>query len=306
MNSPFPQTAIESLKDLESYYQSRYEYYLAKATEASEYKEHVKLLIVDLKYTLYLEHQTVVENQQVAPQLFQDKGKQLSGSREDEIEKLVDEENKDRNEPSSLPKIKELIEGLSQAMEAIKLTCELDSGKSLHKSYLHKKLNHQLSQELSVEMVDLYLDEAVNRGLIERDRFDKQCYIAVMNNQNNQISTNDLAQRNGHSGEQQKQQKTQGRKRRSQKKRTKYRNLPFSARLKLTLQETVRHYIADLSPERFSAEDVINYLYSTEQQEKWTHNNVRKIKVSIFNVLSRKEYLDKYWKRVEPGTYIPL
>ena len=39
---------INSLRGLESYYQSKYEYYLAMATEAKENKERVGLLLLDL------------------------------------------------------------------------------------------------------------------------------------------------------------------------------------------------------------------------------------------------------------------
>ena len=39
---------IDSLTQLESYYQSKYEYYLAMATEAKENKERVGLLLLDL------------------------------------------------------------------------------------------------------------------------------------------------------------------------------------------------------------------------------------------------------------------
>ena len=40
--------AVDSLTHLESYYQSRYEYYLAMATEAKEHRERVGLLLQDL------------------------------------------------------------------------------------------------------------------------------------------------------------------------------------------------------------------------------------------------------------------
>ena len=42
------EATIDSLTHLESYYQSKYEYYLAMATEAKENKERVGLLLLDL------------------------------------------------------------------------------------------------------------------------------------------------------------------------------------------------------------------------------------------------------------------
>ena len=321
MNSSLPQTAIDSLKDLESYYQSRYEYYLAKATQASQNKERVELLMQDLlKNVDYVEHQSLIDEKERKFELPRLGQSNLSHLAESEIENsqpktLTDKsvisnhaslsleaENEDNFEPSQLLKIKELLIDLSQVMEAIKSACRLDNGKSLHKSYLHKILNRQLSRELSVEMVDLYLDEAINRGIIETDEFDNQCYVAQLDSS---INFTDLAQSNGHSEELQHRILQTGTKN-TEQIQTKHRNLPPSPNLKLTLLETVRQYIAESNPKRFSAEDVINYLYSIEQQTSWSRNNTRKIRVSIFNVLSRKAYLNKYWKRVKPGIYRPL
>ena len=42
------EATIDSLTNLEGYYQSRYEYYLAMATEAKENRERVGLLLLDL------------------------------------------------------------------------------------------------------------------------------------------------------------------------------------------------------------------------------------------------------------------
>lgn len=163
-------------------------------------------------------------------------------------------------------------------------------------------------------MVDLYLDEAINRGLIECDEFNNQCYVATFSSD----LTNGLAQRNGHNRASEKQQVLQPKKAKenqadkklhnhnSSSVANKHRNLPPSSKLKPTLLVTVKQYIAECNPHYFSAKDIINYLYSSAQQAKWSQNNSRKVRVSIFNVLSRKAYLDKYWQRVDPGVYQPL
>lgn len=52
VNTSFRETAIGSLRDLEDYYQSRYEQYLAMATEASEHRERVRSLMFDLSKDL--------------------------------------------------------------------------------------------------------------------------------------------------------------------------------------------------------------------------------------------------------------
>lgn len=300
------ETALDSLNDLESYYQSRYEYYLALATEASSNRERVRLLLLDLaKNVPYPEYQSLVENKQVELGLPKVEQPQLSDLPEDENEEKKEPEysSVDSSSNSQSEQLKEVLRGLSQAMSAIEFACRLEQGKSLHKSYLHSILKRELSQELSDEIVDLYLDEAVNRGLIERDEFDNQCYITVSNKE---ISNKNLAQSNGHSRELEKQPIAQPRQRRTKQIQTKHRNLPPSSKLKLTLLETMKQYMTECNPKRFSAENVINYLYSTEQQAKWPRSNAHKVRVSISNVLSRKEYLGKYWKRVEPGIYKPL
>ena len=322
MDSTFRQKAVDSLKDLESYYQSRYEYYLAKATEASEYKERVKLLILDLlKQTDYLEHQTVVKNRSLnSPSFLQETQELLD---EESLTQLTPEkeqaDNENRNQPLELNKIKQLLLDLSTAMEAIEFASQLDSGKSLHRSYLHQILNRKLSQELSVEIVDLYLDEAVNRGLIKPDQFNNQCYIALTVSS---ATLNGSQPSNGHKPNlpmlQQESvlltaevnselKRTDEPKNKPQSSATtkKHHNLPNSPRLKPTLLETVEQYIKACNPRRFSSQDIVDYLYPQKQQTKWSRNKAQKVRVSISNVLSRQVYLDKYWSRIEPGVYQP-
>jgi hypothetical protein len=50
----------------------------------------------------------------------------------------------------------------------------------------------------------------------------------------------------------------------------------------------------------------MNYLYSTAEQENWSKETKDKVRSSISNVLSRKTYLNKEWKRIKTGTYQPI
>lgn len=83
-------------------------------------------------------------------------------------------------------------------------------------------------------------------------------------------------------------------------------DLPPSNKLKPTLLETIRLFIVECSPTRFSIEDVINYLYLQEQQSGWSQSKKNKVRSSISNVLGRKAYLGKQWRRIRPGIYQPL
>ena len=323
METEARETVIESLRRLSGYYQSRYEHYLAMATQAKENSERVKLLMLDLSKDISevedrgqecnkLDADRDSETEIVSASIEVNKLYQLEAS--SESESVVSKtQGEDKVKSSQFHQLKQLLQNLSQGMSAIEFASKLDSGKSLHRSYLHQILNRELSQELSVEMVNLYLDEAVNRGLIESDKFDNQCYIAKSGNI---IAQNGSAKSNGHNTKLEIQQvsklftsqKEQTGKNKQEYLTTtkKHRNLPPSPQLKPTLLETVEQYIYEYNPDRFRAENIINYLYLVEQQAKWSRNEVRKVRVSITNVLSRKAYLNKYWKRIEPGIYQPL
>ena len=201
------EATIDSLTHLESYYQSRYEHYLAMATEAKEHRERVGLLLQDLcRNAHYLELESI-------------NGSQHNGSASDRSsdpdpvsratrvpETVVSSVGckiqrpdllNGRNAPSSLlpstesdlekdssaaaetEQMKKFHRNLSIAMSVIESVSNSDSGKTLHQNYLHHLLNTELEQELSVELVELYLDEAISRGLIERDEFDNKRRFSV-------------------------------------------------------------------------------------------------------------------------------
>jgi hypothetical protein len=143
--------ALNSLTHLESYYQSRYEHYLAMATSAKENRQRVQLLLQDLlRNDITSEDQLVQSgsiNQQhsppfIEPQNPQDKSTSfvLPGTLPAaDDEKVVDE---DTSVPMETAQMKRFLHDLSQAISVIESVSNSDSGKTLHQNYLHKILNH--------------------------------------------------------------------------------------------------------------------------------------------------------------------
>ena len=303
--------AVDSLTHLESYYQSRYEYYLAMATEAKEHRERVGLLLQDLlRVENYRVESSSISERRVklartharetrAGSLVNGVNLELSSLGESKVEKS--------NASESAEQMKRFLEEISLAMSVIKSIVDADSGKTLHTSYLHQRLNLELERELSVELVELYLEEAVTRGYLEQDEFDRSCYrarstdleaqgdrLAVAVDKQNEdvdvVSETVLNRRTSPNVSSSK----------------KPYELPPSSKLKPTLLETISHYIARHHPKRFSIDDIANYLYSSKEQSDWSQGTRNKVRTCISNVLGRKAYLGKYWSRVQPGVYRPL
>jgi hypothetical protein len=312
---------INSLSQLQGYYQSRYEHYLAMATEAKEHRERVSLLLQDLLAHSSHEENYLMEKPQnnessEAKSLDNGRGSPLLSSASSTE---LDEDSFGVVDSSQM---RRFLNSVSQAMSVIESVSKSDSGKTLHKSYLHKILNLELKTELSVDLVELYLEEAINRGYLKLDEFDSSCYIAQgHNSSSNSISMTDLPKKPQKSAEctplatsarvgyeDAHPKAAEGNALpvgRGLANRKPY-DLPPSNKLKPTLLETIRLFIAECSPIRFSVEDVINYLYPQEQQSGWSQSKKNKVRSSISNVLSRKAYLGKQWQRIRPGIYQPL
>lgn len=296
---------IDSLTQLESYYQSKYEHYLAMATEAKENRERVGLLLLDLgRDALTAEDNSIIGSSLSDERLHNGSASHRSHYHERIIQELpsakpeiessppavVDEE---RKAGSSVEQMKRWTLDLAKAMSVIESVSNSDSGKALHQNYLHHLLNAEFDIELSVELVELYLEEATRRGYLEPDEFDNNCYIAKSKSETfgeqNKNTAKEKATTEILSG---------GR-------NNKPYDLPPSDKLKPTLFETIEGYIALYRPKRFSIEDVINYLYSQSVQSDWNQVQRNKIRASISNVLGRKAYLGKHWSRIKPGVYRP-
>jgi hypothetical protein len=307
--------ALKSLTNLESYYQSRYEYYLAMATSAKDNRERVQLLLQDLLRNDATSEHYLLEsssiNQQHSSQLIEPRNPNnrktslelpsTASSLEDSFtQKAVDEDN---SVPMGATQMRRFLQNLSKAISVIELVSNSDSGKTLHQNYLHKILNHELEQELSVDLVELYLDEAIAKGLIERDQFDNHCYLAKSRDHQKELASgkqnSDVAQQivPNPSKNQVKDD--------SKSRNPKPYNLPHSTKLKPTLLETVTQYIVDCNPQRFSMGDIVNYLYTQKQQLNWSKAKKNQVCSCISNVLGRQAYLNKYWSRIRPGVYQP-
>jgi hypothetical protein len=311
---------INSLSQLQGYYQSRYEHYLAMATEAKEHRERVSLLLQDLLAPSSHEENYVMEkpqnnesieatsldNARVAPPEAVNLSPLLSSAFSAELSsdraRIVEE---DSFGALDVKQMKKFLDSLSQAMSVIESISNSDSGKTLHQSYLHKMLNLELSQELSVDLVELYLESAITRGYLKLDEFDSSCYIAQGYNSPSNSMT-DLPKKSQKSAECTPLATGNALPVGQGLANRKPYDLPPSNKLKPTLLETIRLFIAECIPTRFSIEDVINYLYPQPQQSAWSQSTKNKVRSSISNVLSRKIYLGKQWQRIRPGIYQPL
>ena len=301
MNPTEIEAMISSLSHLQSYYRSRHEHYLAMATEAKEHRERVSLLLQDLlthssDEENYLKEKSPnnqsieaksLDNGIVTPQNTLNLSPLLSSASPTKLSSapdLVVEEDSFGADSQ----MRRFLNSLSQAMSVIESVSKSDSGKALHQSYIHKILNLEMKTKLSVDLVELYLEEAITKGYLKLDEFDSSCYIAQGHNSLSNSMTDPPSKQN-----------------KSLANRKSY-NLPPSNKLKPTLLETIRSYIVEYSPTSFSIGDVINYLYSQQQQSDWSQTKKNKVRSSISNVLGRKAYLGQQWKKLKPGIYQPL
>ena len=309
------ETVVDSLRGLESYYQSKYEHYLAMATEAKEHRERVGLLLQDLCRDVSGFENNFVDNGSININEQQNNRSQSKKSSDDkktspllpstespescEEDSIIALCEVDSSSAAIVPEqIKKFMSDLSIAMSVIESVSNSDSGKTLHQNYLHHQLNNELNIELSQELVELYLEEAVVRGYLELDEFDNNCYRGKPKSDSfvevAQLPSEDLACDKAIDNEQL-----------SFRKSGSPYDLPDSDKLKPTLLKTIEGYIGDNSNKSFSIEDVINYLYPQHTQLNWDKALKNKVRISISNVLCRKAYLGKHWSRIKPGVYRP-
>ena len=308
-------SAIESLTHLESYYQSKYEHYLAMATEAKENKERVSLLLLDLGRDVLTAEDTSIGSSsgdkratQALEESFRDAPSQSHNTsapyRSLDPEKTIQElpsakalepasfvVDREGETLSSVEQMKRWRLDLFKAMSVIESVSNSDSGKALHQNYLHHLINRELNIELNEELVELYLEEAIRRGYLEPDEFNNDCYIAKPKSESFEERKSKGASPEPSSG--------------TRVARNKPYNLPDSDKLKPTLLSTIEGYIEENPNKRFSIDDVIEYLYPQPVQSDWNQVQRNKVRASISNVLGRKGYLGKYWSRIKSGVYRP-
>jgi hypothetical protein len=315
-----PSDAISSLVQLRSYYQSQYEHYLAKATASKENRERVSLLLQDLSGSEAVE-EAFWEADLYEPET--DSSRQIP----EQTEVVLDlansrgEEEEEDDTDVDITRTVEAIEALNQAIEIIVSISESETGKTLHLNYFQKLLSEEMSSSLNSEIVKLYLDEGIKRGYLEKDAFDPNCYRA---NKPRSRRVKDALIGSNRTGEveffeqphefRESEDTSEGsrlavanyQEEKSTLTRAYAYKLPPSSKLKVTLLETIQGYLKQKNPLRFSIENVMNYLYSTAEQENWSKETKDKVRSSISNVLSRKTYLNKEWKRIKTGTYQPI
>ena len=331
-----PSDAISSLVQLRSYYQSQYEHYLAKATASKENRERVSLLLQDLSGSEAVEEafwevdlyepetdssRQIPEQTEVVLDLANSRGE------EEEEEVVLDlansrgEEEEEDDTDVDITRTVEAIDALNQAIEIIVSISESETGKTLHLNYFQKLLSEEMSRSLSSEIVKLYLDEGVKRGYLEKDIFDPNCYrvskprsrrvkdaligsnrageVESFEQPHEFIESEDTSQSSRLAVANYQEEK-------STLTRAYAYKLPPSSKLKVTLLETIQGYLKQKNPLRFSIENVMDYLYPAAEQENWSKETKDKVRSSISNVLSRKTYLNKEWKRIKSGTYQPI
>ncbi len=81
-------------------------------------------------------------------------------------------------------------------------------------------------------------------------------------------------------------------------------HLPVSPKVKSKMLDTLLGYIAECHPKTFTPTDVLNYLYSDEQQNQWTETQADKILTAISNGLHYYSK-QKQWRRIRVGVYRP-
>ncbi|MDJ0568992.1 MAG: hypothetical protein QNJ53_08075 [Pleurocapsa sp. MO_192.B19] len=338
MNEIERETVIDSLTHLENYYQSRYEHYLAMATEAKEHRERIKLLLQDLLSSPTHLQNYIVESRSLKGEennLLIERRSRNNGQinpgflpSESKLSKLelasitdnvdVDVDVEDSSASNQIEQMRRFLQTLSKAMSVIELVVNSDSGKTLHRNYLQTLLERELEQKLSFELIELYLDEAIKRSYLKRDEYDRNCYLVVNTQTDDSLSSQDksaIGATVDRDKERLKSPDLSSTENAHQAKKTratsstpakKLNHLPHSSRLRRTLVQTVKEYIAHSSPKTFSAQDVTNYLYTKKQQLNWSKTKKNKVYQAIANVLSRSSYVGTEWKRVQPGVYQPL
>ncbi len=184
MNSEELTAAVESLAKLEHHYKSQYEDYLAKAMAAKANLDRLELLLKDLSSQLSLypeQQQSFLEFE--PEEKSNDNSSQLElhwmPASIDEDDNELEAEPEQINEKTKKQEIShhEFVELSSQVMPILKSIFAQDVGKKLHLSYLHKIINQKSLLGLSLDTVELFLDEAIALRYCERDIYDKDCYL---------------------------------------------------------------------------------------------------------------------------------
>ncbi len=310
MNAEELVRAFESLQKLEHHYKTQYEEYIAKALAAKENLERLEPLLKDLSSQLSLYPQ-----EQSSFLEFQPEPESINGSREqlelDWMGALIDdtepEQSDDKTENQEISH-REFVKLSSQVMPILGSIFAQDPGKKLHLSYLHKAVNQKSLLDLSQDTLELFLEEAIALGYCERDMYDKQCYYSISDpktllkkalRDNAPLRT--FEKKTTSKDVQEKQQQSQ---KESVTLTKTHQNLVPSPTVKMSIPDTIMGYIAECQPKTFTSSDVLNYLYSDEEQKRWSKTQKHKVIKSIRNGLCNGN--NRNWRRIKIGVYRPI
>ena len=311
MNSEELVNAFASLQKLEHHYKNQYEDYIAKALAAKANLNRLETLLKDLSSQLSLYPQ-----QQKSFLEFEPEPESINGSREqlelDWMGALIEDtepstEPDDSNDKTENQEIshREFVKLSSQVMPILESIFALDVGKKLHLSYLHKAVNQKSLLGLSQDTVELFLEEAINKGYCERDSYDKSCYYSVSEPKTllkealrNNSPLRTFEKKTIDEGVKEKQQPNQEE---SLAKTKPAHKLPPSPKVKMSIPDTIMGYIVECQPKTFTSSDVLNYFYSDEEQKRWSEAQKKKVIKSIRNGLSNGN--NRNWRRVKRGVY---
>lgn len=313
MNSEELVNAFESLQKLEHHYKNQYEDYITKALAAKENLERLEVLLKDLCSQLPPYPQQQESFLEFEPESINGSSPQLEL---DWMGALVEDETKPNPEPEQSNNKaenqeishREFVKLSSQVMPILESIFAQDPGKKLHLSYVHKAVNQQSQLGLSQDTVGLFLDQAIALGYCERDMYDQQCYYSISDpktllkkalRDNAPLRT--FEKKTTSKDTQEKQQQSQ---KESVTLTKTHQNLVPSPRVKMSIPDTIMGYITECQPKTFTPSDVLNYLYSDEEQKRWSKAQKHKVIKSIRGGLSNGN--NKNWRRLKRGVYQPL
>ncbi len=312
-------SAVETLNSLKHHYSSQYEEYMAKALAAKAHIERLEILIKDLSS----EQSQVFDNSASGGNRHEDLSKSNASSTQIELDLMTAPRNDDTenieiiDEKTDNKDIsnKEFLNLSSQVMPILESIFTLERGKKLHISYLHKAVNQKSLLGLSQEKVKTFLDKAIYLGYCERDIYDTDCYFSVPNKSDlSDIPSTNNPYKTTLDSEVTSKDVDLNQKQEEQQKEKKYvvfsktkpnHNLPPSPYVKMNLLETIEGYISECQPKTFTNQDVLNYLYSEQQQEQWTDNQRKDNFLCLKNALNYY-YKQGHWNRVKIGLYRPI
>lgn len=90
----------------------------------------------------------------------------------------------------------------------------------------------------------------------------------------------------------------------STKTKASYNNLPFSSKSQANILDIIENFIAEFKPKTFTARDILDDLYTKEEQKTWTKEQDRKNIQAISGKLG--DHVNKNWKRLRRGVYQPI